>query len=288
MKKSRNRQKNANKRKELKNPDRLLVSPIFTMGRRAAQLGLFLDGFQSSLQQVPSFLMGPVLKRLNIPERDHYRHTRQESNRGKTAWRDGFATEQHHECRCQNDPAQPPPAHNSIQTHFRKLTWKENSAIFTIGAVRLHRLWWPDGSCLQPQIQPGLRPMQITKQLAVFLDNRPGMLARVADALAHAKINIYAITTSDTVDHSVIRMVVNDYRKAMLVFEEHGTLVVEDEVLMIDGTNKPGELARMAHKLADAKINIEYCYSATPVDAKKGLMIMRVSNPGKALKVLNS
>ena len=44
--------------------------------------------------------------------------------------------------------------------------------------------------------------MQITKQLAIFLDNRPGMLARLADALAEAKINIYAITTSDTVDHS--------------------------------------------------------------------------------------
>ncbi len=64
--------------------------------------------------------------------------------------------------------------------------------------------------------------MQITKQLAVFLDNRPGMLARVADALA------------------------------------------------------------------EAKINIEYCYSATPGDAKKGIMILRVSNPTKALKVLNT
>src|SRR6267378_8455154 len=124
--------------------------------------------------------------------------------------------------------------------------------------------------------------MQITKQLAIFLDNRPGMLARVADELAKARINIYAITTSDTVDHSVIRMVVNDYRKAVHLFEEHGTLVVEDDVLMVDGSNKPGELARMAHKLADAKINIEYCYSATPADARKGVMIMRVSNPGKA------
>lgn len=130
--------------------------------------------------------------------------------------------------------------------------------------------------------------MQITKQLAIFLDNRPGMLARVADALAEAKINIYAITTSDTVDHSVIRLVVNDYRKAIHVFEQHGTLVVEDDVLLIDGSNKPGELARMAHRLAEAKINIEYCYSATPPEAKKGLMIMRVSNASKALKILNS
>jgi hypothetical protein len=130
--------------------------------------------------------------------------------------------------------------------------------------------------------------MQITKQLAIFLDNRPGTLARLAEALADAKINIYAITTSDTVDHSVIRLVVSDYRKALNLFEERGTLVVEDDVLMIDGSNKPGQLAAMAQKLSEAKINIEYCYSATPADAKKGLLIMRVSNANKALKVLNS
>ena len=130
--------------------------------------------------------------------------------------------------------------------------------------------------------------MQITKQLAIFLDNRPGMLARVADALAEAKINIFAVTTSDTVDHSVIRMVVSDYRKALHVFEEHGTLVVEDDVLLVDGINKPGELARIGHKLADAKVNIEYCYCATPPDAKKGLLVLRVSNPAKALKILNA
>jgi hypothetical protein len=130
--------------------------------------------------------------------------------------------------------------------------------------------------------------MQIAKQLAIFLDNRPGMLARVADALAEAKINIFAITTSDTVDHSVIRLVVSDYRRALHVFEERGTLVVEDDVLMFEGSNRPGEMARIAHKLADAKINIEYCYSATPPRAKQGLLILRVSNPAKALKVLNS
>jgi len=130
--------------------------------------------------------------------------------------------------------------------------------------------------------------MQITKQLAIFLDNRPGMLARVADALAKAKVNIYAVTTSDTVDHTVIRMVVSDYRKALHVFEERGTLVVEDDVLMVEGSNKPGEIARIAHRLADARVNIEYCYSATPPDVKKGLLILRVSNPAKALKVLNT
>ena len=130
--------------------------------------------------------------------------------------------------------------------------------------------------------------MEITTQLALFLDNRPGTLARVCQALSHSKINIYAITTSDTVDHSVVRMVVSDARKALLLFEEHGALVVESEVLMIEGDNKPGSLARIAQKLAEAKVNIEYAYCATPPEAKKGLLILRTSNAKKALKALNS
>ena len=130
--------------------------------------------------------------------------------------------------------------------------------------------------------------MQITKQLAIFLDNRPGMLARVCDALSEAGINIYAISTSDTVDHTVIRMVVSDYRKAMQVFEAHSTLVVEDDVLMVEADNRVGTLAKVARKLAAAKVNIEYCYCSTPPEAKKGLLVMRVSDVNKALKVLNS
>ena len=130
--------------------------------------------------------------------------------------------------------------------------------------------------------------MQLATQLALFLDNRPGTFARVCDALSEAKINIYAVSTSDTVDHSVVRMVVSHPRKAMLLFEEHGTLVVETEVLMLEGGNKPGSLARISRRLAEARINIEYCYCATPPDARKGLLILRVNNAKKAMKVLNS
>ena len=128
--------------------------------------------------------------------------------------------------------------------------------------------------------------MQIAKQLAIFLENRPGTMARVCDALSAAGINIYALTISDTVDHAVIRLVVNDAQKALYLFEQHGTLVVEDDVLLVEADNKPGALAKLCHRLADAKINIEYCYCATIPTAKKGLLVLRASNPQKALKVL--
>ena len=130
--------------------------------------------------------------------------------------------------------------------------------------------------------------MQIARQLALFLENRPGVLARVCNALSTARINIYAISSSDTVDHIVLRMIVSDPGKALRVFEEHGTLVFENDVLMIEGSNKPGSLAAIAQKLADAKINIEYAYCATSPNAQKGLLVLRTSNPRKALKILNS
>jgi hypothetical protein len=129
--------------------------------------------------------------------------------------------------------------------------------------------------------------MQIVKQLAIFLENRPGTLARVCDVLAKAKINIYAITTGDTVDHNVLRMVVSDTDRAVEIFQEYGSLIVTTEVLMIEGDNKPGSLADIAHKLAKANINIEYGYCATSPKSRNGLLILRVSDTKKALKVLN-
>jgi hypothetical protein len=130
--------------------------------------------------------------------------------------------------------------------------------------------------------------LQLAQQISVFLDNRPGTLGRLCEALAEAKINIFAISSSDTVDHVVFRIVVSDTAAAKRLLEERGTLVIVTEVLMIDGTNKPGSLAEIANRLGDARINIEYAYSATHPKAQKGLLILRVSDPKRALKVLNT
>lgn len=129
--------------------------------------------------------------------------------------------------------------------------------------------------------------MDIVKQLSVFLENKPGTLGEVCDELAKQKINIYALTISDTVDHSVVRMVVSDTQKALMVLGERGVLVVENDVLMIENSNKPGSLAKIAHRLAAAKINIEYAYLATSPSSTKGLLILRASNSRKALEVLS-
>jgi len=130
--------------------------------------------------------------------------------------------------------------------------------------------------------------VRIVEQLAIFIANKPGTLAEVCDTLAAAKVNIYGLTVSDTIDHAVVRLVVSDTRKALTVFESRGTLVVENDVLMIENDNKPGSLSRIAEVLSSHKINIEYAYLASMPSAKKGLLIVRVADAKKALKVLIS
>ena len=128
--------------------------------------------------------------------------------------------------------------------------------------------------------------IETATQLAIFLANRPGALARVCEALANAKINIHALATSDTVDHSVVRMVVSDPTKALMLLGEAGVLALETEVLMIETASEPGVLARIAERLAEAEINIEYAYLAGGRGAEKGLIVLRPSDVEKAQTVL--
>jgi hypothetical protein len=125
----------------------------------------------------------------------------------------------------------------------------------------------------------------IAKQLSIFLENKPGVLAKMCRTLAEHDINIRGLSVSDTVDHAVVRLVVTDPRKAIHVLGEHGMLVVETDVLALDLPDKPGKLAETAGKLARAKVNIEYAYGSS--DHSAGFVFVRVSDIKKAVQVLS-
>lgn len=133
-----------------------------------------------------------------------------------------------------------------------------------------------------------MKNVRTVEQLAIFIANRPGTLAELCDALADENINIYGLTVSDTVDHAAVRMVVSDTRRAIALLESRGTLVLDSEVLMIENDNRPGSLSRIARRLSKSKINIEYAYLASMPSARKGLLILRVSDVKKAFKILST
>jgi len=129
--------------------------------------------------------------------------------------------------------------------------------------------------------------ISIEKQFSIFLDNRPGTLARTCHALAKEGINILALSISDTVDHAVVRMVVSDAKKAEQVLQALHATVQERDVIVMDLPNTPGTLAKIAEQLAAAGINIEYTYCTGSAAQEMGNMVLRTNDLEATIDVLS-
>jgi hypothetical protein len=128
--------------------------------------------------------------------------------------------------------------------------------------------------------------MQVVTQFSVFLVNKPGLLGLVCDSLASAKVNILAMSMMDSTEHGVLRMVVENPEKARAAVQNLNIPITETKVLLIDFPNKPGALAEVCGRLADAHVNINYAYCTTGPKGGKVKGVLKVANNEKAQKVL--
>ena len=129
--------------------------------------------------------------------------------------------------------------------------------------------------------------MKIEPQLAVFLDNRPGMLSRTCQALAAAQINILALSILDTVDHAIVRMVVDKTKDAEQVLARLHAMVQRRDVVVMDVPNTVGVLAGIAERLAQAGINIEYAYCTATAGQTGGALVLRTNDLEATINALS-
>ena len=114
------------------------------------------------------------------------------------------------------------------------------------------------------------------KQLCIFLQNQPGVLAKLCKALSGERINLKAISVSDSLDHAVVRLVVDKPLAARRLFEDHNLLVIENDLLALHLPDRPGTLGQVAARLAKAKLNICYLYGSAPDGDGMGTLYLRV------------
>src|SRR5687768_16522096 len=105
--------------------------------------------------------------------------------------------------------------------------------------------------------------METTKQVSVFLENKPGRLANVLMALAREKVNVIALTIMDSHEHSVLRLVTSDPSSTARVLQALNAQFTEADVLMVELRNQPGALAHVCEQLAGAHLNIDYAYCSS-------------------------
>ena len=128
--------------------------------------------------------------------------------------------------------------------------------------------------------------MPIQKQLSVFMPNRPGVLARTCSVLSENGINIMALAVHDTVDNAVVRFLVDQPTKALLLLEQEELYVLEQEVVVLEIENHTGELTRISQVLAQADINIQYAYCTATARQESGCVVLKTDNPERTLEIL--
>ena len=128
--------------------------------------------------------------------------------------------------------------------------------------------------------------MKTYVQFSVFLVNKPGVLSLIFREVAKAKVNIISIAMMDSMEHGVLRLIVDDARAARAVLQKHDIPVTETEVLGVVLPNRPGAAADLCDRLAARHINIGYMYCTAGVQGGRTMMVLRVPDIKKATKVL--
>ncbi len=124
------------------------------------------------------------------------------------------------------------------------------------------------------------------EQISVFLENKAGRLAEVTKVLSDAGVNIRALSLADTSDFGILRIIVDDNKKAESTLKDAGFTVRKTRVVAVEVADRPGGLHEILAFLQDARINVEYMYAFVRQKKDNAVMIFRFDNTDQAVRAL--
>lgn len=105
----------------------------------------------------------------------------------------------------------------------------------------------------------------MAKDLTVMLDDRPGTLAQLGEALGKANVNVEGVSAVPAGGgQASVHLLVEDAAGARRAIEGAGLRVSgERDVVVVEVEDKPGSLGKVARRVAAAGVNIDVVYLAT-------------------------
>ena len=116
-----------------------------------------------------------------------------------------------------------------------------------------------------------------TKQITVWGQNRPGNLSQITSVLAAKSVNITGLYASDAKGRSPVRLLVSNAGRAKAALKAAGFRITEEPIVVLKLSNKPGELDKVASKLARARVNIGYAYATVSPAANRACIVLGVN-----------
>ncbi len=129
--------------------------------------------------------------------------------------------------------------------------------------------------------------MPTTKEFTVHMEDRPGTLGKFCRALADRGVNILAFQSGSFEGKSLVRLVVDNPTTAKTVLDSQRVTYTEAQVAQVKLPHRPGELARVASRLGEANINIDYAYGGVEPDTNAPILIFGVKEVSQAAAILD-
>ena len=124
------------------------------------------------------------------------------------------------------------------------------------------------------------------RQISVFVENQPGSMMNVTNVLTEAHVNIRAISTFDTPEFGIMRLVVDDPVRAKESLTSKGFVNRVSDVIGAELKDEKGNLNQMLKILADGQINVNYIYSFVIREGKSPVIVFHTYDFEKAESVL--
>ena len=101
------------------------------------------------------------------------------------------------------------------------------------------------------------------KDLTIALENRPGALADMGDALGRAGVSVEGVGAFVVNGQGVAHFLFKDGTAARRALEAAGIPVVAERDVVVQRLNQsiPGQLGKLSRRMAEAGVNIEVQYS---------------------------
>lgn len=125
------------------------------------------------------------------------------------------------------------------------------------------------------------------KQFSVFSENRVGRLYDLTALLKAQNVHIMALTTLDTTDSTIIRMIVDDPDKARELMINNDFPYTECDVLAVEISDE-GDLKAVLAALFEAEINIHYVYSFIKRPEGKSALALNIEDADVAAQSLGT
>jgi len=150
--------------------------------------------------------------------------------------------------------------------------------------------------------------MEKKTQLSVILTNAPGELSKLCDVLKASNVNILAMNIQnaknsvkelynmrekvgrrialaesyrgilkDSSDYSLIRILVDKPTDADKALIRANHLLDKDQVLVFRLANQPGMLGKIAKRLGEANVNIDYIYGSAMEAAGESIFVVHIA-----------